>query len=36
LTALVTASPKSGGYFGPVMIDGTTHSVLYDTGSNVL
>ncbi|KAI3322280.1 acid protease [Xylariaceae sp. AK1471] len=36
LTGVVIATQKSGEYFGPVMIDGANHSVLYDTGSNVL
>ncbi|KAI1750352.1 acid protease [Xylaria castorea] len=36
LTAAATASPTSVGYFGPVIIDGITNSVLYDTGSSAL
>ncbi|GAW23853.1 hypothetical protein ANO14919_134300 [Xylariales sp. No.14919] len=36
LTASVTATRKSGEYFGPIVIDGITYSVLYDTGSDAL
>ncbi|KAI1734129.1 acid protease [Xylaria scruposa] len=36
LTGSATATPRSGEYFGPVVIDGVTYSVLYDTGSNAL
>ncbi|RWA05192.1 hypothetical protein EKO27_g9903 [Xylaria grammica] len=36
LTASATATPRSGEYFGPIVIDGITYSVLYDTGSDAL
>ncbi|KAI0184962.1 aspartic peptidase domain-containing protein [Xylaria flabelliformis] len=36
LTGSATATQRSGEYFGPVVIDGITYSVLYDTGSNAL